>query len=147
MYSPWLDYPLNYLIQYSTDDEYRKCVDVLFHSRSNTNTSGENINTDSDNTEPLSVFDDEAACIFIDAILTETVDIPALRSLYTAAARELMTEDPSIGMVVLLSYDNLIHFHSCLSAMFGGNSIEDNIGYITLLQKFTQSSSSLSSHI
>jgi hypothetical protein len=47
-----------------------------------------------------------------------------------------MSEDPEIGVVVLLSYDNVVLFHSCLAAFFSNTPFADNEGYIALAQKY-----------
>lgn len=128
LYSPWEDYPTEIELQYNTDEEYQVCIRRLIHPSVLCPTPA------------LPDFCDVAFSRFSSEIHKHTYDIPLFKELYITAAREILSEDTELGMVILMAYDNLPHFHDCLCALFSNKSVETSAGYIELTRKFSLSS-------
>jgi hypothetical protein len=127
MYSPSTEYPVDLTLDFECDGGYRAAIHRLFLSRAG--------QPDVD-VSTCALYDELVAQTFIDAVLRETINKPEFAALYTKAAADLMSEDPENGMVVLLAYDNVVLFHSCLAAFFRGATFADNEGYATLAEKY-----------
>ena len=70
-------------------------------------------------------YDAEAVAKYLDCVYRETKSRPEYQRLYTAAAALMFSENPEIGLAVLMSYDYLAHFHSSYS-LFLKNKTEWN---------------------
>jgi hypothetical protein len=100
-----MSYPVHVQIQYENDEEYRKSICSLFRQTSD-------VSLDDDD------YDDDAFNELIHFIEEHTRSIPLFQTLYRAAAAHLMSEDAEVGLVVLFSYDCLVHTHRLLCDHF-----------------------------
>ena len=57
-------------------------------------------------------YDATAVAIYLDKLYKETKDHKEFQRLYIAAAALMFSENPEIGLAVLMSYDYLAWFHS-----------------------------------
>ena len=118
-------YPINLIISYNNDFEYRKCINNLFSCN--------------DNDE----YDDKSATVFLDFVFRKTKNIYSFKSLYIISASSMMSTDQSLGLIVLLSYTYLESFHKCLVFYFTNlttykKDIENNESYQVLLNLLKQ---------
>ena len=103
---------------YSTDEEYRAFLRHLINM--DPNKFYETAEIKCDPTDPrVSAetideynYDQVAVKTFLDRVYRETKPRAEFQRLYTAAAALMFSEDPEIGLAVLMSYDYLAHFHS-----------------------------------
>lgn len=87
------NYPINFQIQYSNDEEYKECIIRVFHydeTNDNSNYS----------TKLLDVLFEKTSVHF--------------KKLYELSSAIMMMEDLDIGLAVLFSYDHFSLFHLCL---------------------------------
>jgi hypothetical protein len=122
------NYPINIQIQYTNDDEYRKCITRVFH-----------IDEDEDNED-----NDEASTKILD-LLFEITSVH-FKELYELSSAVMMMEALDIGLVILFSYDYFSLFHLCLCDYLSINQEEEkeeliqftnkNQYYLQLLDKF-----------
>jgi hypothetical protein len=56
-------------------------------------------------------YDSTAVAKYLDKVYSETKDHDAFKQLYTFAAALMFSENPEIGLAVLMSYDYLACFH------------------------------------
>jgi hypothetical protein len=107
-------YILDMAFLYTNNAEYRE----LF--RKITNQSPINLNgiSDEDDKETLdeSTYDESAVGAFLDTIYEHTRNHPLFQQAYLAAAAKMITEDPQIGLAILMSYDYLWAFYPCYCA-------------------------------
>jgi hypothetical protein len=61
-------------------------------------------------------YDAEAVAKYLDRVYESTKSRPEFQRLYVAAAALMFSENPEIGLAVLLSYDYLAAFYSIYSA-------------------------------
>lgn len=120
------NYPIHLQIQYTNDDEYRKCIVRVFHY--------DDTNEDSDDgysTKLLDILFEKTAVIF--------------KELYELSSAVMMMEDLGIGLAILFSYDHFSLFHLCLCDYLLINQeenekqiqfIKENQYYLQLLDKF-----------
>lgn len=118
------NYPTNYQIQYTNDDEYRECITRVFHL---------------DDTNEI--IDDTYSTNLLDTIFEKTS--VHFKELYIISSSVMMMEDENIGLAVLCSYDYYSLFHHCLCDFFLINQEEEkknftknNEYYLQLLEKF-----------
>ena len=97
-------------INYSNDDEYRKCLSQAFCINS------------LDVNENEFIYDYKLMSDNMDYIYDITKDIPEFREIYLIYASQMMSTDPDIGIAIAFSYDNFDIFHLCL-----GDYIRDGI--------------------
>jgi hypothetical protein len=57
-------------------------------------------------------YDAEAVAKYLDTVYQSTKSRPEYQRLYTAAAALMFSENPEIGLAVLMSYDYLAHFYN-----------------------------------
>jgi Rad3-related DNA helicase len=60
-------------------------------------------------------YDSEAIAKYLDRVFQDTKSRPEYMRLYTAAAALMFSENPEIGLAVLMSYDYLAWFYSSYS--------------------------------
>lgn len=121
------NYPINIQIQYTNDDEYRKCITRVLHIDED-----EDEDNDADLTQILDVIFEKTSVHF--------------KELYELSSAIMMMEDIDIGLVILFSYDYFSLFHLCLCDYLSINQEEDkeeliqftnkNQYYLQLLDKF-----------
>jgi hypothetical protein len=56
-------------------------------------------------------YDSSAVAKYLDKVYLDTKDRPEFQRLYTAAAALMFSENPEIGLAVLMSYDYLAYFY------------------------------------
>ena len=122
------NYPVNVQIQYTNDDEYRKCITRVLH-----------IDEDEDNED-----NDDDLILILD-IIFEITSVH-FKELYELSSAVMMMEDLDIGLVILFSYDYFSLFHLCLCDYLSINREEEkeeliqftnkNQYYLQLLDKF-----------
>jgi hypothetical protein len=90
-------------------------------------------------TEDEVSYDDSAAENTMDEIYEQTKDNALLKAIYKIAAGKFLSEDESIGLVVLFSYDFMSSFMACLvDYLKSPDSFNsDNNNYIVLLKKIS----------
>lgn len=84
-------------VQYNDDDEYRETLKQL-------------CNWNPDEIE----YDEENMSKALDEVYDYTYTNPFFKDLYSLAAIHMMSEDITIGLAILFSYDFLHLFHPCL---------------------------------
>jgi hypothetical protein len=77
-------------IQYSNDTEYKTVLQYLCHNRTDLETQ---------------------LTLVLDFIWENTHDIPEFAELYQMGAEEMISEDATIGLAIMFSYDNLRDFY------------------------------------
>ena len=131
------------VIEYTDNNGYRRCLRELFHMNSknyedkiNSLNSVEELDEE---TEDEISYDDEAATKMLDYIYEKTKDNTMFIEVYKIAASKMLSEEPTIGQAVLLSYDYLPLFYSCLVDYLNLPNLfnKENINYINLLKKIS----------
>jgi hypothetical protein len=128
-----MKYPVNQTVEYTNDKEYRICLRQLFEMADSSRDQDNDID---DLTLDELNFDNDATTQCLDYIYLQTKNDSRFQELYLGAAAVMFSTDPEIGLVVLFSYDSLMYFHSCLCCFFRGESVETNIEYMVLKDKF-----------
>jgi len=82
-------------VKYESDDEYRECLCRLFGAKDDS-------------------YDEDEATKIMDSIYAETKDNIIFQELYDLAAAKFLSEDRSLGLSVLFSYDYFALFCKCL---------------------------------
>jgi hypothetical protein len=130
-------------IIYDNNKGYRQCLRELFEM--NQATYQEKINAIKsreeldEETEYEVSYDDSAAEKTMDEIYEKTKDNVLFKNIYKIAAAKFLSEDESIGLVVLFSYDFMSSFIACLVDYLKSpdNFNSDNNNYIALLKKIS----------
>lgn len=95
---------------YSNNEEYRQCLRKLMFMKKK-----EDLHEDLDEvTKDELDFDPENSSKALDFIFEKTESNVYFQALYDSAASKMFSNDRSIGLSVLFSYDYLKHFHNCL---------------------------------
>lgn len=112
-------HPLNIpLKMYSTDEEYRAFLRSLVKMDPAVFYETEDIKCDptdpkvSKETIDEYNYDQQAIKTYLDDVYQNTKDHKEFKRLYLAAAALMFSENPEIGLAVLMSYDYLAHFHN-----------------------------------
>jgi len=130
-------------IIYDNNKGYRQCLRELFEmnqanyqEKINEIRSREELDEE---TEDEVSYDDSAAKKFMDEIYEQTKDNALLKAIYKIAAGKFLSEDESIGLVVLFSYDFMSSFMACLVDYFKSPDSfnSNNNNYIFLLKKIS----------
>lgn len=110
-------------VQYTDDTEYRQVLGQLM---------GFTVSSDDDDG-----YDNERVTTVLDQLWYWTKDHPLFYHVYDKAASFMLSENPEIGLSVLLSYDNLPFFHCMLAAYWklGEKFGSDHSAYIELRDK------------
>ena len=159
-----MNYPIDIVVKYSNDKEYRNCLRKIFSMNTNSTWNDSERNTEpvgrsvyarfgseerateSDITDLDEVsqdellYDSDATNNFLDFIYDKTKNNTLLIELYILAASVMISTDTNIGLAVLFSYDYFIYFHKCLCIFFddnNNNNIETNDFYIYLKNRFS----------
>ncbi len=110
-------------VQYTDDSEYRQILGQLM---------GFTVIEDEEDS-----YDNNRATTVLDQLWYWTKDHPLFYHVYDKAASFMLSENPEIGLSVLLSYDNLPLFHNMLVAYWklGERFGSDHSAYIELHNK------------
>ena len=106
---------------YDSDKEYRDVLRNLIKMDPNTFYETEDIKCDPTDPKvsPETIdeynYDSAAVAKYLDKVYSNTKDRPEFKRLYTAAAALMFSENPEIGLAVLMSYDYLAYFHPSYS--------------------------------
>jgi hypothetical protein len=113
-------YPTNYTVSYTDDTEYREAIRHVF--RMTCNILVVPSEGDDEGIDPVTQdewnFDTESTAPFLDFVYGATQTHPVFQDLYEVAAGLMLSEDPSIGLAILFSYDYFALFHRVLCAYF-----------------------------
>jgi hypothetical protein len=120
-------YPSNIDVSYTDDEEYRQCIRKIFQLPDN----NDNINDIDNNTHITPILDN---------IYNTTQHIQVFQELYMNAAALLISEDISLGLSILFSYDYFAHFHKVLSQYYqaistGSVQFDETSQEVTTLRK------------
>ena len=107
-------YPTTMVVEYGDTHEYRRCLRNLFQMQSDNYKGVTEDDAYDEETRDEMEYDDIAAVTALDAIYAKTRDNEVFRELYRHGAATMLSEDPEIGLAVLMSYDYLRLFHRCL---------------------------------
>ena len=119
-------YPIDEIIRYQDDKEYRACIRRVFNMVCHALVSGNTMRDWDETTLDEYDHDQETMAKFLDNIYNATATIPLFHDLYITAAGFMFSEDPSIGLAVLFSYDYFALFHCVLSDFFRGDVALDS---------------------
>jgi hypothetical protein len=103
---------------YTSDQEYRAFLRTVIKMDPSKFYETEEIKCDptdpkvSEETIDEYNYDATAVAIYLDKLYKETKDRKEFQRLYIAAAALMFSENPEIGLAVLMSYDYLAWFHS-----------------------------------
>jgi hypothetical protein len=101
---------------YDNTTQYRENIRKLFGMTTIKDTLPEEY--DDEETRDEMDYDPERTSVAMDYIFEKTKDSLLFRELYDAGAGRMFSTNPEIGMAVLMSYDYLQWFHSCLVLYF-----------------------------
>jgi hypothetical protein len=130
-------YPISLNANYIDDVGYRRFIRELFSMK-------HTCPWDSDTVQEIDIvsidefdYDDDAASKVLDLIYAETHFIPVFSKIYTLAAATMISEDTSIGLVIMFSYNFAHIFHKCLVSFITLNDTTDPVfnDLIQLLSK------------
>jgi hypothetical protein len=111
-------YPTSISIVYSNDQEYRSCIRKLSMMK----LSNINVYDTIDTIDPITLdecdYDEEAINRLLDYVYSQTSNEKLFQELYKCAAAVMISENPSIGLAVLFSYNYFDKFHNCLVQYF-----------------------------
>ena len=137
-------YPTEFKIQYTNDKEYRAIIRALFKMSSNILAWSQS-NKDEEDIDEITRdewdFDQDAITKLFDFIDSATGKEPILVEMYKKAAGFMLSEDPSIGLAVLFSYDYLMDFHPVLCDYFrsdqdgSGDRFDSNLPSVVHLRQ------------
>jgi len=102
---------------YSSDQEYRAFLRRIMQMDPTKFYETEDIRCDpaDPKVSPETVdeynYDGEAVAEYLDRVYESTKNRPEFQRLYVAAAALMFSENPEIGLAVLMSYDYLAHFY------------------------------------
>lgn len=130
-----IQYKFEKEVSYSSTREYRQCMRELFSMNS------VKITDDIDEeTKDEMDYDDSTMSLAMSKLFDYTKDTTCFQELYDLAAALMISVDREIGQAVLLSYDYLSLFHSCLASFhrepFGFN--DQNPCFLELKKKLSK---------
>ena len=127
-------------VKYTNTTEYRQCLRALFemnqelYEQQIRELENHNDETLDPETHDEMSYDSDAANKTMDYVFSCTQDVSEFHDLYMKAAAKMLSEDPTIGIAILFSYDYLYYFHVCLVEFFGGRFSVDFDLYKDLLK-------------
>jgi hypothetical protein len=116
-------------VSYTDDTEYRQCIRKVF-CLTNTPETKDDIDVDE-----IEDFHTDAIERFLDNIYQSTHHIDVFQELYRNAAAIMMSEDMSLGLTVLFSYDYLQLFHNVLSRFYDESSDREGFASIPEIEE------------
>jgi hypothetical protein len=117
-------YPVHLKATYNDDIGYRIFIRNLFSMKHQSPWDPSYIHEVDDVSIDEYDYDDDAASQLLDSIYAETHSIPVFNELYILAAATMMSEDTSIGLAVLFSYNFANVFHKCIISYISNNHTE-----------------------
>ena len=135
-----MNYPIDIVVKYSNDKEYRNCLRKIFSMNTNSTWNDSDITDLDEVSQDELLYDSDATNNFLDFIYDKTKNNTSLIELYILAASVMISTDTNIGLAVLFSYDYFIYFHKCLCIFFddnNNNNIETNDFFIYLKNRFS----------
>jgi hypothetical protein len=130
-------------IEYADNKGYRQCLRELFNM--NPANYAEKVNAikmqeelDEETEDEIS-YDEASGVKLMDDIFSNTKDAELFNNVYKLAAAKMISEDPSIGQVVLFSYHYLPYYHLCLVDYLESpsNFNKENKNYNILVEKLS----------
>lgn len=112
-------YPVDLIIDYSNNTQYRQCLRNLFKMNSNNYPETKDMDLDDETMDEMS-YDGKSATVTMDYILETTKSIPEIINLYEKTASFMFSTDPNIGLTIMLGYDYLDLFHKLLQKIIAG---------------------------
>lgn len=137
-------YPIEFRVQYTNDKEYRAIIRTLCNMSSNILAfvkSEEEVDDIDEITRDEWDFDQDAIAKLFDFIDSATGKEPLFDEIYQKAAGFMLSEDSSIGLAVLFSYDYLTVFHPVLCDYFrsdqngSGDRFDSNLPSVVHLRQ------------
>lgn len=134
----------NPYIEYKTNKEYRKVMRSLFKMDQNAllKDLATKYNTDTLDEESLDelLYNSDTVMKQMDTLFECTRIHPLFNELYLSAAAKMISMDPSMGQVILFSYNYLYLYHPCLCVFLRDpdDFHKDCICYIQLKQKLDE---------
>ena len=110
-------YPIQLNIQYSTDQEYRKCLRDVFQMDSTQFPDVKDMDLDQVTADEM-MYDEKAASRTMEHVFENTFQHKDFILLYEKAASFMFSIDTNIGLTILFGYDYLDLFHPLLSGFF-----------------------------
>jgi hypothetical protein len=110
-------YPMQLNIQYSTDQEYRKCLRDVFQMDSTQFPDVKDMDLDQVTADEM-MYDEKAASRTMEHVFENTFQHKDFILLYEKAASFMFSIDTNIGLTILFGYDYLDLFHPLLSGFF-----------------------------
>ena len=110
-------YPMQLNIQYSTDEEYRKCLRDVFQMDSTQFPDVKDMDLDQVTADEM-MYDEKAASRTMEHVFENTFQHKDFILLYEKAASFMFSIDTNIGLTILFGYDYLDLFHPLLSGFF-----------------------------
>ena len=110
-------YPTQLNIQYSTDQEYRKCLRDVFQMDSTQFPDVKDMDLDQVTADEM-MYDEKAASRTMKHVFENTFQHKDFILLYEKAASFMFSIDTNIGLTILFGYDYLDLFHPLLSGFF-----------------------------
>jgi hypothetical protein len=117
-------YPTHLKSAYDDDISYRIFIRDLFSMKHQSSWDPNYIHEVDDVSIDEYDYDEDAASQLLDSIYAETHSIPVFNELYVLAAATMMSEDTSIGLAVLFSYNFAYVFHNCIISYVINNDTE-----------------------
>jgi hypothetical protein len=100
-------YNFDTIVSYDNDESYRKVLGLLM---------GFDYSEDKDDDFDENCYDNNRVVTVLDQLWFWTKEHPLFYHVYEKAASFMLSENPEIGLSVLMSYDNLPLFHNMLVA-------------------------------
>lgn len=124
-------YPRDLVVQYQTDEEYRKCLRQAYGNESCQLMVPLHADVD-DHTQDEWNYDSEAMNRTVMTVFQETRNDASFQELYKLAAGHFLSEELETGLCVLFSYDYFQLFHACLRADVGS---DDRVAAVARLKR------------
>ncbi len=129
---------LDYILEYSDNTSYRKCMRTLMEMPNTdyVHTSKEEIDEETGDEQ---YYEEESMTKLLDEIYALTSQHHLFKELYEIAAGKMLSLNPEIGLAVLMSYDYLFLFYTCvLEYKSSPDSFNENTqSYVRIKEKIT----------
>lgn len=128
-------------MNYQNNTEYRQCLRTFFQMNSKNYPSV--VETYGQSWDPETIdemsYDESAASKTLDHIYEKTKDNVLFQNIYSNAAARMFSQDPEIGLALLLSYDYLKLFYTCITLFFNSPDelLETSEPYVSLMKKIS----------
>jgi len=107
------------MVEYHTNAEYRALFRQITGQPSLKSPPRQPEDDGSDEDEQTrdeSTYDESCVSAFLETVYTDTRENALFQRLYLAAAAKMLTENPEIGLAIMMSYDYLWAFYPCYCA-------------------------------